>query len=194
VKIKFGVDKRRQKIQAWKEKFFERDFYAVSNQSMSNVVVPKYIEVEELLVQYTLFRMDRYKQDKCGLSYALLRQKAHEVAAKVLVGETLSSFEASNGWIQKVLHRHNILGLRLHGEANEVSEQEAEENMDLFRNELYYLMSTWNVDPERVFNAEQTGLFYQKLPNRVYCKKYMAGSVRGSKIMREKARFRSNHL
>jgi hypothetical protein len=78
--------------------------------------------------------------------------------------------------------------LRLHGEANEVSEQEAEENMDLFRKELHYLMSTWNVDPERVFNADQTGLFYQKLPNRVYCKKYMAGSVRGSKIMREKAR------
>ena len=56
-----------------------------------------------------------------------------------------------DGWIQKVLHRHNIVGLR----ANEVGEQEAEETMALFRKELQYLMSTWNVDPERVFNAGQ---------------------------------------
>lgn len=155
---------------------------------MSNVVPPKYMNVEELLVKYIFFRMDRYKYDKCGLSYTLLRCKTKEFASMVLGDDELSSCEASNGWIHKLLHRHNIVGIKLHGEANEISVEEAAQKMDVFRAQLHVVMESLNISLERVFNADQTGLFYQKLPNRIYCDRNKSEETRGSKIMHEKAR------
>lgn len=43
-------------------------------------------------------------------------------------------------------------------------------------------------DLNRIYNADQTGLFYQKLPNHFYCHTSNASSARGVKWMRDKNR------
>lgn len=98
----------------------------------------------------------------------------------MVLRDELSSFEASNGWIHKRLHRNNIVGLQLHGEANEVSDQEAAQKIDVFRAQLHVVMETLNIGPERVYNGDQTGLFNQKLPRKIY-RRDKAEEFRGRK-------------
>jgi hypothetical protein len=59
-----------------------------------------YDEVKVKLLQYIELWEQLYTLDKCGLSWALLREKALFFAAELSFGD---DFKASNGWIQSVL-------------------------------------------------------------------------------------------
>ena len=76
-------------------------------------------------------------------------------------------------------------GVSLHGEGMEIDEGVAAEKMEVFRSDLKELMTIKNIPLEWVFNADQTGLFYRKLPNRIYCQKEERKTVRGVKQMKD---------
>ncbi|EGD82214.1 hypothetical protein PTSG_11939 [Salpingoeca rosetta] len=97
---------------------------------------------------------------------------------------TLDNFCASPGWFQGVRKRHNIKSVRLHGEAGSVDEETAATAMAEFKQAV---AATSITNPQFVFNADETGLFYQTLPSRLYVSR-SERSVRGVKQMAAKAR------
>ena len=148
-------------------------------------------EVESRLVKYIKFRQQRVVIDKCGLSWNLLLRKAHDFHEQISGGNDVP-FVGATGWLSSVLKRNNLKSLKLHGEGGEVSPQKAEELMTAFRFNLQNLMEENDITIDRVYNADQTGLFYAKLPNTVYCDreaiKDKDNPVRGVKAMKDKDR------
>jgi hypothetical protein len=133
--------------------------------------------------------VEKYQSDHCGLSWLVLRDRALLIAESKLSGELLSRFKASAGWLNNVLKRNDLVGVKLHGEGGEINLQEAEETMKTYRLKLSKLIKDNDISLDRIFNADQTGLFYQKLPNRVYCDASLRESIRGVKQMKDKNRY-----
>lgn len=63
------------------------------------------------------------------------------------------------------------MGVRLHGEGGEIAKEMREAAMSEFKNSLKLLIEEKNIPDDRIFNADQTGLFYQKLPSHIYVDK-----------------------
>ncbi|EGD80193.1 hypothetical protein PTSG_13111 [Salpingoeca rosetta] len=146
-------------------------------------------EIEDRLVQYIKLRERKYLVDGLGLSWKLVQEKALKFAADMKAthpdkAATLDNFRASPGWFQGVRKRHNIKSVRLHGEAGSVDEETAATAMAEFKQAV---SATSITNPQFVFNADETGLFYQTLPSRLYVSR-SERSVRGVKQMAAKAR------
>ena len=161
---------------------------AVKNESQSRVKKGKYFQVAEGLVKYIELRRRLYTKDGLGLSWLVLKDRALTIVQSVLSPDDFNNFKASDGFVDKVLKANGLVGVSLHGEAGQINQESAEEDMRKFRTELGNLMETHSIPKERVFNADQTGLFYQKLPNRMYCLEEERRTIRGVKLMRDKNR------
>lgn len=90
----------------------------------------------------------------------ILKEKANQLA-KML--EPNSNFECSDGWIHRFKQRHNITIGKISGEAGAVSENVTES----------WLTQEWpklcdGYKQEDIFNADETGLFYELLPSQTY--------------------------
>jgi len=119
-----------------------------------------------------------------------MQQKANEYAEteKAAQPEKYKDFKASTGWLSKVMLCHNLVGKSLHGEAAEMTNEERAAKMNIFLDELHHKIEQENITPDRLYNADQTGLFFQKLPNRIYCDKEVRRTSRGAKQMKSKER------
>jgi hypothetical protein len=80
---------------------------------------PGFPEVEEMLVGYIELRMKKFQHDKLGISWQIMGDKALEYADKLAKCgvQGLDHFQASSGWIGRVLERNSLSGMNLHGEA-----------------------------------------------------------------------------
>jgi len=78
--------------------------------------------------------------------------------------------------------------VHLHGEAGEVDLVANEGSMKKFRDRIAKLVDKYEIQPGQIFNADQTGLFYSKLPNHSYAKREHKGTMRGEKLMKAKER------
>ncbi len=116
-----------------------------------------YDEVKEKLLQYI--------ELQCGQSWALLREKALFFADELGFGD---DFKASDGWIQSVLKAGGKKSVSLHGEGMEMTEEEQVGKHKDFVKVMRQTMEDFNIPLEWVYNADQTGLFYNKLPNQMY--------------------------
>ena len=144
-------------------------------------------EVEKKLVEYIKLRAKLYKKDGCGTSFLFLCSKAAKYAKDC--GYDEDEFKASVGWVQKVMRRHGITGLNLHGEACDMNPEERMKIMEEWRIETFHpVIDKYSIPPERIYNADQTGLFYQKLPNRLYIEKEKKKQYAGAKQMKDKTR------
>ena len=73
--------------------------------------------------------MQLFIRDKCGLSWALLHNKALLFAKQLVFGD---EFKASNGWLTSVLKDANKkFVLALHGEGMGMSPEEQQENKEV---------------------------------------------------------------
>ena len=126
----------------------------------------EFANIENKLVQYIELRERRYEIDKCGISWCTLCNKALQYASAL--GYSSDIFHASDGWISKVLERHNKKGINLRGEANDMTTEEREKIMAEWRPQFHTLLEKYDIPPSRVYNGDQTGLYYQKLLNRMY--------------------------
>ena len=143
-------------------------------------------DVEDRLVKYIELRERKYKVDKCGINWMTLRIKAQKYAQEL--GYTPAQFKASSGWIARVLERSNKTGISLHGEADDMTAEEREVIMADWRITFHELLEKYSIPPSCVYNADQTGLYYQKLPNRVYVDKAAKKTYAGVKQMKDKTR------
>lgn len=123
-----------------------------------------YVDVEGKLVQYLKLRQEKYKLDKIGTSWLLLKEKCLQWAQDL----ELQDFKCSCGWLNNTLKLHGFAQLNLHGEADNLSDEEVSVLMVPWRIELANLLEEKDVAPTCVYNIDQTGFFYQKLLNSMY--------------------------
>ena len=76
-----------------------------------------------------------------------------------------------------------------HGEANEMDENQFQDLIAKWKQEhLKRSITKYGITRDRVYNADQTGLFYNKLPNKVFVSMENAKDFHGCKAMRSKDR------
>jgi hypothetical protein len=85
-----------------------------------------------------------------------LREKAKIIAAQL----NIDNFSAFNGWVSRFKDRHGLVFKKLAGESAEVSE----ESTDAWLESLPFLMGGY--ETRNVYNADETGLFFNVLPDR----------------------------
>jgi hypothetical protein len=144
----------------------------------------KFQVIEDRLIAYVDLRARLYAKDKCGTNWMILEQKCKLWASQ----EGLVDFKASAGWISGALRRNSKIGITLHGEANDLPEEERVQLMGAWRTEFHAILDRENIPPERVYNGDQSGLYYNKLPNRIYVTKAERSSYAGVKQMKSKDR------
>lgn len=89
----------------------------------------------------------------------LFQIEANKIAAGL--GKT---FIASNGWIDRFKKRHSIVFKVMHGDS-------ADTDLNVVKTWKNSKLKTVieDFDPDDVYNADETGLFFQCLPNKTFC-------------------------
>ena len=148
----------------------------------------KWPELEEKLNQYIDLRNSKISRDKLGLNYGILREKVLTFARQLYGSAEVDQIKASEGWIARMLQRADKSGVVLQGEAQEISDAEAEAAIAQFKLDIKAVQDEHGIPVEHIFNGDQTGLYYRKLPNRTFCNKEERKTVRGVKQMKDKDR------
>ncbi|GFR15032.1 tigger transposable element-derived protein 1 [Trichonephila clavata] len=76
-------------------------------------------------------------------------------------------FSASNGWLAGFLQRHALHNLKIKGEAASADETAAKN----YSKVLVKIIEDGGYCPDQVFNADETGLFWKKMPSRTFIAK-----------------------
>lgn len=90
-------------------------------------------------------------------------------------------FKASRGWFEKFKKRSGIHSVVRHGEAASSNTEAAEQFATYFTN----FVETEGFMPQQVFNCDETGLFWKKMPNRTYITQEEKG-LPGHKPMKDR--------
>jgi hypothetical protein len=76
-------------------------------------------------------------------------------------------FNASRGWFEKFRKRYGLRSVSLHGEAASADKEAAEAYVDTFKT----IIEEGGYMPEQVFNMDETGLFWKRMPSRTFIMK-----------------------
>jgi Tc5 transposase DNA-binding domain/Fission yeast centromere protein N-terminal domain len=106
------------------------------------------------------------------ISDSIVKEKGHQFAQALAIPDESITF--SNGWTTKFKQRNGLKKIIMHGEAASAPL----ENLPEERRKLQELLSNYN--PEDIYNADETGLFYRLLPNQTLSTKPMAGKKKVS--------------
>ena len=118
-------------------------------------------------------------------SWSILMGAAQEKAKEFARDQPeYGNFAASKGWLYALLRRHGYVRVKLCGEAGSVDQEAAKQKMIEFRLQLH---ETGVSNPKAIFNADETALFYQTIPNFMYTKD-PSGEERGTSAMASKHR------
>ncbi|XP_028967284.1 LOW QUALITY PROTEIN: tigger transposable element-derived protein 6-like [Galendromus occidentalis] len=106
----------------------------------------------------TFLWLQEMRSNNVPVSGPLLRERA------VLFARSLGhpDFQASEGWLARFKERYGIRAKVLCGESSDAPIEKANEWKDRFIREVIAAYS-----PDDVFNADEAGLFYQLLPERM---------------------------
>ncbi|XP_032871920.1 tigger transposable element-derived protein 1-like isoform X2 [Amblyraja radiata] len=96
-------------------------------------------------------------QDKARSLFHTLKQRAH--------GPTYTHvFTATPGWFKRFKRRHNFHHVRFNGQAAGADNRSAA----AFKEELHGIIADEKYLPEQIFNVDETGLFWKRMPERTY--------------------------
>ena len=101
-------------------------------------------------------------------------------------GISEDNFTASNGWISGVLKRNGKISINFHGEDDDPTNESAAALMRTWLKEFHKQVDYLRLPQARIYNADQTGLFYKKLPNIIYINKAEQKNYSGNKQMNAK--------
>ncbi|GFY74588.1 tigger transposable element-derived protein 1 [Trichonephila inaurata madagascariensis] len=74
------------------------------------------------------------------------------------------TFIASRGWFNRFKHQNNLRNIKITGEAASGDTRAAAE----FPGKLKTIIEHGNYPPELVFNVDETGLFWKRVPKRTF--------------------------
>lgn len=100
-------------------------------------------------------------------SYAI-RQKALQIhnhlKSSGSAEQRNASFQASKGWLDKLTKRYNLHSIKLQGEKASADTEAA----DKFKEEIMEIIEKEDYCKDQIFNADETALYWRKLPSRTY--------------------------
>ena len=102
------------------------------------------------------------RETKLPVTSHLLKEKAEKFAAAF----GLDDFQCSNGWIDHFKQRHDLKFKSLSGKKGEVN---LEMTSNWIKDVLPKLIQGFK--PRDIYNADETGLFYQLLPSKTLANK-----------------------
>jgi len=73
-------------------------------------------------------------------------------------------FQGSRGWFAKFKNRHNFHNLKMKGEAASADDDAAKK----YPNILKIIIERGGYRPEQVFNVDETGLYWKRMPERTF--------------------------
>ena len=141
----------------------------------------KYEDIEERLIQYYDLRTSLYTRDKCGVSWTLFQAQCQQWAAEM--GH--ADFRVTPGWVNETLRRYDRNDMRFDGD-DDLAETERESVMTQWRKELEDIIEDKNLTLDDVYNADQSNLFYQKLPSAIFIDQEAKKQYEGAKAMKDK--------
>jgi len=130
-------------------------------------------KMENVLVLW----MDDLSQKRVPIDGNIIKQKALRIHTKIQEKDSSSSlqatkskkkgFSASDGWLSGFLKRNGYHNVKIKGEIASANENAAKS----FKPELLKIIVDGGYDPDQVFNADETGLYWKKMPSRTYIAK-----------------------
>lgn len=98
----------------------------------------------------------RARNSNVSISGPLMKEKAKEIS----VSMGIDNFQCSDGWLWRFQKRYKISSHIVSGEANKVNENDITEWLKYF----YDIRRSY--DEKDIFNLDETGVFYNMLPDR----------------------------
>ena len=128
----------------------------------TNSLIPR---METLL---TAWINDQTQRLHMPVSQAVICTKALSLFKDLCQKENLEeSFVASNGWFQRYKKRANWHSIRVQGESASADEDSAKK----FPQELKNIIEEGNFTSSQIFNVDETGLFWKRMPGRTFISK-----------------------
>ncbi|XP_054259576.1 tigger transposable element-derived protein 6-like [Macrosteles quadrilineatus] len=109
-------------------------------------------DVEECVLKW----LKQCRDKNIAVSGPILQEKAQQFASEL--GH--EQFRASNGWLQNFKKRNEIIFRKICGESAKVDDSVCSE----WKDKLIAL--TEGYEPENIYNADETGLFFKCLPDK----------------------------
>lgn len=137
--------------------------------NVSRQVVDRTIRVRNLAIhklETVLFTwiIDQ-RERRALLSEHLVRQKAKSLFTTLdIFRATKQKFLASHGWFQNFRRRHNLRNVKFRGEAASADNESATAYTSKFKD----IIREGEYSSKQVFNVDETGLFWKKMPTRTY--------------------------
>jgi transposase-like protein/uncharacterized protein CbrC (UPF0167 family) len=165
---KFG--KNESSIRTIKQKEAEiRESVSVAptTAKMVSLVRDKVLEKTEKALSVWLEDMS---QKHIPVDGKIMREKAlslYEYNCEGIEESKRKEFKASKGWLASYVKRYSLKNLKITGESASADAEAA----SAFPKEFKKLIEEKGYLPEQVFNCDETGLFWKKMPNRTYISK-----------------------
>ena len=125
--------------------------------------------------------VDDEVQRSIPLSQFIIMEKTRSVFKHLQEGDTSEAFVASRGWFDRFKRRRNLHSIRISGEAASADTQTAKEFPQVLQN----IIKRGNYLPQLVFNVDETGLFWKRMPSRTFIsrEKKRASGFKAGKIV-----------
>ena len=105
--------------------------------------------------------------DKCGISWIRLKSRSKQWQNNL----GLQACKCYDGWIDDALKRYGRERVKFHGELNDIKPEKEAVFMGQFLENFHKLLEEKNISSDCVYNADQTILFHQNLPNTCMSRK-----------------------
>ena len=100
----------------------------------------------------------------------------------------ITGLKGSDGWLNVILTRHGLKRMNLHGEADDLKDEEIVRVIFTCRDELQELIEEKHIRSSCTYNVYQTDLFYEKPTNSLYIENSGNKGYKGYKQMKDKTR------
>lgn len=153
--------KQREKIEKWSS------VLTSPQPSRKTMKTGEYQKVDDAL--YLWFTQNRERG--IPISGPILKQKAVNLSEELPVIEA-PDFTASDGWLHRWKKRHGIRELKVCGEKLSADKSAALK----FGEHFNELMKQYGLNPEQIYNCDETGLNYKMLPAKSLASKQESGA------------------
>ncbi|KAG7169142.1 Tigger transposable element-derived protein 1-like 38, partial [Homarus americanus] len=138
------------------------------------------LKTEKLLVSY-LVRQARRNMAVDTRSFKEYARELYAAVSRKMGITEPKPFNASSGWLQRFKKRNKITNINIGGEETSADRVAAREFPPFLRE----IMEEGQYTDDQVFNMDESGLFWKKLPSKTFVVKN-ASKIRGQKLQKER--------
>lgn len=149
--VRQNAGKIKASVQAGTSKSAQRSSYS------RPVVVEK---IEKMLTTW----IEHENKQNTPINMAIIQEKAKSLMHDIGTEEEAKNFQASRGWFDNFKKRQGFHNIKMTGEAASADAEAAK----LYPDILKKILEEGEYSAKQVFNVDETGLYWKKMPNRTY--------------------------